>query len=178
MALLSLAVRVFTFPRFLTLSNLHAVDFAQCKTVINQTDTSFTISADAIVPGQYAIAAIDGSNATTWQPLTNTTSNITIDLGSPQRIRKLHFNWNANPAKSYAVSGGKSVDSMTALASGNVEISVPYNSFNAEAVSIKVGNLTDVVLNNTAMIQFLTISISGSFSADGRGATLAEVAVI
>lgn len=70
------------------------------------------------------------------------------------------------------------MDTMTALASGNVDISVPYNPSNAEAVMIRVGNVTDVGLNSTVMIRFLTISICGSYSADGRGATLAEVAVM
>jgi hypothetical protein len=103
---------------------------------------------------------------------------MTIDLGSPKPIKKLHLNWNANPAKSYAVSGGKSMDDMTALASGEVKISAPYNASNAEAVSIKVGNLTDIALNQTVTVQYLTISISGSYLGDGRGGTLAEVAVL
>jgi len=154
-------------------------NLAQCKTVINQSDTSFTIGTNVTtVPGQYALAAIDGSNATTWQPLANTTANMTIDLGSPKPIKRLHFNWNANPATSYAISGGNSVDNMTALASGNVDISAPHNASNAEAVSIKVGNLTDVTLNKTVVAQYLTISITGSYLSDGRGGTLAEVAVL
>ena len=180
MALWSPAVSIIhvvtTFP---TSPNLRIVDLAQCKTVVNQSDTSFTIGTNVTtVPGQYALAAIDGSNATTWQPLANTTANMTIDLGSPKTIKRLHFNWNANPATSYAVSGGNSVDNMTALASGNVDISAPYNASNAEAVSIKVGNLTDVTLNKTVVAQYLTISITGSYLSDGRGGTLAEVAVL
>jgi len=164
---------------FLTSSNLRALDLAQCKTAVNQTDTSFTIGTNTtVVPGQYAIAAFDGSNATAWQPLSNTTANMTIDLGSPQQIQRVHFNWNANPAISYAVSGGNSLGKMSALASGNVDISAPFDPSTAEAVSIKVGNLTDVTLNKTVTAQFLTISITGSFLGDGRGGTLAEVAVM
>lgn len=128
--------------------------------------------------GQYALAAIDGSNATTWQPLTNATSNMTIDLGSSQSIKAFHFNWNANPAQSYALYGGKSSGSMAALANGSVSISAPYDAANAEAVSIKLGNLTDVQLNKTITARYLTVSITGSYLADGKGATLAEFAVI
>ena len=158
---------------------LPCLDVAQCKTVVNQTDTSFTIGTNVTtVPGQYALAAIDGSNATAWQPLRNTTASMTIDLGSLEPVKKLHFNWNANPAISFAVSGGSSMDKMTALASGNVSISAPYNASNAEAVSIKVGNLTDIALNKTVTARYLTISITGSYLADGRGGTLAEVAVL
>jgi hypothetical protein len=131
-----------------------------------------------IVPGQYALAAIDGSNATTWQPIKNITANMTIDLGSPKHLSKLHFNWNTNPAKSYAVSGGNSVNKMAEIASGNVDISAPYNATNAVAVSVKVGNLTDVTLNKAVTARYLTISITGSYLGDGKGATLAEFAAL
>ena len=130
------------------------------------------------VPGQYALAAIDGSNATTWQPLANTTANMTIDLGSPKHVKQLHFNWNANPAKTFTVSGGNGLDNMTLLASGTVNISAPFDPSTAEAVSIKVGNLTNVVLDKTTTARYITISITGSFLGDGRGGTLAEVAVL
>jgi hypothetical protein len=159
--------------------NLRIIDLAQCKAIVNETDTSFTIGTNVtIVPGQYALAAIDGSNATTWQPLGNTTANLTIDLGSSKPITKVHFNWNSNPARSYAVSGGKTVDSMVTLASGDVSISAPYNASNAQTVSIKVGNLTDVTLKKAVTARYVTISITGSYLGDGRGATLAEVAVL
>lgn len=103
---------------------------------------------------------------------------MTIDLGSAHSIKKLHFNWGINPAQSYAVYGGKSTDSMTPLASGNVNISAPYNASNAEAVAIKLGNITEISLNQTATAQYLTVSITGSYLGDGRGGTLAELAVI
>jgi len=38
--------------------------------------------------------------------------------------------------------------------------------------------LTDVTLNKTVVAQYLTISITGSYLSDGRGGTLAEVAVL
>jgi hypothetical protein len=40
---------------------------AQCKSVISS-DMEFT-TPNLVVPGQYALAAIDGSNATAWQPV-------------------------------------------------------------------------------------------------------------
>jgi len=166
-------------PTRFTNGTLVPGNLAQCKTVVNDRSTSFTASSDVTtVPGQYALSAIDGSNATTWQPLANTTASMTIDLGSPKAIKKLHFNWNANPARSYVILGGNAIDRMTTVASGNVEISAPYNTPNAEAVSIKVGNLTDVSLNKTVTARYLTVAITGSYLGDGRGGTLAEVAVI
>lgn len=154
-------------------------NLAQCKTIANETDISFTIDTDdLIVPGQYALAAIDGSNSTTWQPFTESTANMTVDLGSAQPIAKFHFNWNTNPAKSYVVYGGNSADRMTTLVSGNVDISAPYDASNAVSVSIKVGNLTDVQLSQPVVAQYLTVSITGSYLGDGKGATLAEFAVL
>lgn len=79
---------------------------------------------------------------------------------------------------SYVLYGGNSTERMTTLAGGNVGISAPYNPSNAEAVSIKVGNLTDVQLSQSVMIQYLTVSMTGSHLGDGRGATLAEFAVL
>lgn len=154
-------------------------NLAQCKTIANEADTSFTSDTDKlIVPGQYALAAIDGSNATTWQPLTDATANMTVDLGSAQRVAKFHFNWNTNPAQSYVVYGGNSTDGMTTLVNGKVDISVPYNPSNAQAVVVRVGNLTDVQLDKPVTAKYLTVSITGSYADDGRGATLAEFAVI
>ena len=103
---------------------------------------------------------------------------MTIDLGSSQSVKAFHFNWNGNPAKSYALYGGTSPGSMTALANGNVKISAPYNAVTAEAVTIKLGNLTDVQLNKTITARYITVSITGSYLVDGKGATLAELAVI
>jgi len=154
-------------------------NLAQCKTIANETDTSFTTdTGKLIVPGQYALAAIDGSNATTWQPFTNATANMTVDLGSAQLVNKFHFNWNSNPAKSYIVYGGNSTNYMTTLVSSNVAISAPYNPSNAAVVSIRVGNTTDVLLNRPVTAQYFTVSITGSYLGDGRGATLAEFATL
>ncbi|KZP31745.1 carbohydrate-binding module family 32 protein [Athelia psychrophila] len=150
-------------------------------TIANQTDTSFTAGINAnssVVPGQYALAAIDGSNATTWQPATNATSYMTVDLGSAQAIKRLHFNWNNNPATEYAVYAGASVANLTQVAGGSVDISVPYDAAAVEAVAIRVGNLTDVSLNKTVEARYVRVAITGSFLADGRGGTLAEFAVI
>lgn len=180
MAHLSRAVSIDPHLDHITTSySFTTTDLAQCKTVSNAGDTSFTIGTNqTIVPGQYALAAIDGSNATTWQPLTNATANMTIDLGSSQSIKKIHFNWNANPAISFAVYGGNSSNSMITLVSGSVNITAPYNASNANTVGIKLGNVTDIALNHTVKAQYLTLSITGSFLGDGRGGTLAEVAVL
>jgi hypothetical protein len=54
-------------------------NLAQCKSVIS-TDTDFHAPDSSIVAGQYALAAIDGSNATAWQPVSNATSTYQMRL--------------------------------------------------------------------------------------------------
>lgn len=152
---------------------------AQCKAIVSESDTSFVVGTNVtIVPGQYALGAIDGSNATTWQPLSDSTSSFTVDLGSVQSIKRLHFNWGSNPALSYTVSAGKSASKLVPISSGNVNISAPYDASDANAVKIRVGNLTDVLLSQTVQAQYLSVAINGSYRGDGRGGTLAEFAVV
>jgi hypothetical protein len=131
-----------------------------------------------IVPGQYGLAAVDGANSTVWQPGTSNASSIMIDLGSERSFKKLHLNWGDNPASSYAVSAGNSTDNLTSIISGNPTISVPYDASTAAQVRLVVGNTTDVTLNETVSARYVSVSISGSSLGDGRGATLAEFAVI
>lgn len=92
---------------------------AQCLTVLAN-DTSFVHDPEkpVVVPGQYALAAIDGSNAvsacvassrpsadrattsyrsqTTWQPATNKSSSMIVDLGVVRNISAFHFNWQSS----------------------------------------------------------------------------------
>lgn len=73
---------------------------------------------------------------------------------------------------------GEDAGAMTSVAGGAVNVSAPYDAATAAAVSLKVGNLTDVVLQETVQARYVTVSITGSYLDDGRGATLAEVAVL
>ncbi|KII91942.1 carbohydrate-binding module family 32 protein [Plicaturopsis crispa FD-325 SS-3] len=152
-------------------------NLAQCKSVLS-TDTSFSNTNATIVPGQYALAAIDGSNATAWQPLQNSSATITVDLQASHTISKIHFNWGLNPATQFAVHVGNATDSMTQIANGTVSISSPYNATAAVAVSLKVGNTTDVQLPQSISARYVNVTIEGSYRADGTGATLAEFAVL
>ncbi|KAF7971069.1 hypothetical protein HWV62_22127 [Athelia sp. TMB] len=168
-------------PTRATSGTLVPGNLAQCKTIANSTDTSFTLSASAnasVVPGQYALAAIDGSNATTWQPASNATAYLTVDLGAPHAISRFHFNWNSNPATQFAVWAGASAGALKQVAGGAVNVSAPYDAGNAEAVAVKVGNTTDVRVEGTVKARYVKVGITGSFLGDGRGGTLAEFAVI
>jgi hypothetical protein len=103
-----------------------------------------------------------------------------VDLESKQTIKGLHFNWGNNPARSYQVFGGESLafESMVQIVAGDVKISAPYDPTTAEEVSVKTGNVTDVVLKEGVEARYVNVTIVGSFAEDGRGGTVAEFVVI
>lgn len=67
-------------------------NYAQCAQVISE-DVSFANRESLTVPGQFALAAIDGSNATTWQPATNASSTLAVDLIDAKNLSAFHINW-------------------------------------------------------------------------------------
>jgi hypothetical protein len=67
---------------------------------------------------------------------------------------------------------------MTTISTGNVSISAPYSAATANEVAVKVGNLTDVTLEECTSARFVNLTIAGSFFADGKGGTVAEFAIL
>ncbi|KAG8988480.1 alpha,alpha-trehalase ath1 [Tulasnella sp. JGI-2019a] len=149
-------------------------NLAQCKSILAP-EVSFTNTSPSVIPGQYALAAIDGSNATSWQPYTNSSQFMVVDLQTLQTVSALHFNWGGNPPISYSVTAGASTMSMAAIASGNVTLSAPTVP---DTITVNVGNVTDVKLASSVKARYVNVTITGSFAADGRGGTVAEFAVI
>ncbi|GAA5861901.1 hypothetical protein JCM8547_008590 [Rhodosporidiobolus lusitaniae] len=180
-----------TVPTRSTSGTLIPGNLAQCATVLSN-DTSFSIPAgeSTIVPGEFALAAVDGANATTWQPLTPEPATLTIDLGAEKTINSLHINWGTAPPLSYAVAVANASDSFTAsnasfpvttIASANISSS-DLQAITAEestTVAVRFGNTTDVALQQSAVARFVQLSIEGSWNSEGGyGATVAEFAVI
>ena len=73
---------------------------------------------------------------------------------------------------------GASAGDLKQVAGGAVNISAPYSAAGAEAVAVKVGNVTDVSVDGTLKARYVKVGITGSYLGDGRGGTLAEFAVI
>ncbi|GAA5888338.1 hypothetical protein JCM5296_003292 [Sporobolomyces johnsonii] len=175
-----------TVPTSSTNSTLIAGNLAQCKPVLSHNDTSFSASASSnssIVPGQFALAAVDGANATAWQPASTQPATMTVDLESPQTISALHLNFGSQPPTSYLVSAGASLANMTTIANGTVSISAPYNAQQANLVAIRVGNVTDVTLAMPVVARYVNLTIAGTMAqggggGDGYGGTVAEFAVL
>ncbi|GAA5981976.1 hypothetical protein JCM11641_006816 [Rhodosporidiobolus odoratus] len=175
-------------PTRSTSGTLVGNNLAQCATVLSN-DTSFNIPAGeiVIVPGEYGLAAVDGANATTWQPLTADPSSLVVDLGSEKRISAFHFNWGAAPPKSYAVSLSNSSDfsaasssTSSSIASGDItaDALTVLSSEEANLVAVHVGNLTDHALPEPVVARYVELTIEGSWNDEGYGGTVAEFAVI
>lgn len=167
-----------SIPTAATNGTLIPGNLAQCGAVIAN-DTSFTTPSSDIVAGQYALAAVDGSNSTLWQPLTNATARLTVDLLSPRALGGLHIDWGGIPATSFAIAVSNSTGQFTTAAQQNVTLSVPYVASAPEpAVAVRAGNTTTLTLPRPLTARYVQLAITGSFLADGKGATVAEFAVI
>lgn len=144
-------------------------------------DTNFTSLPweQTVVPGQFALAAIDGSNSTTWQPNSNASATLSVDLLEARNLSAFHINWGENPAMTFTIAAGEDMQNMTTLVEGqSVNISSPFDPATAAIVRVPVGNLTDVALNSTINARYVNFTIEGSQFMDGTGATVAEFAAI
>ncbi|KAI5474838.1 glycoside hydrolase family 65 protein [Pseudohyphozyma bogoriensis] len=166
-----------TVPTRSTTGTLIEGNLAQCATSLND-DTGFSIVDPQIVPGQYALSAIDGSNSTVWQPLTNASATMSVDLGAEKTIKGFHFNWGSVPPTSYSVAAGTDLANLTVVSSASVNISAPYNATFDNEVTTKIGNLTNVSLSTQLTARYVNLTIAGSFVDDGEGGTVAEFAVL
>ncbi|GAA5883213.1 hypothetical protein JCM16303_007308 [Sporobolomyces ruberrimus] len=167
-----------TIPTYATNGTLVEGNLAQCARVFSN-DTSFQNPNEYIVPGEYSLAAVDGANATFWQPISPAPSTLSVDLSESQNISGMHINWGTSPPLTYTVLAGDSLENMTTLiSSASIEISAPYDATTANAVSIKVGNLTDVSLNSTVQARYVNLTIEGSRDGETSGGTVAEFAVL
>ncbi|KAF9958583.1 alpha,alpha-trehalase ath1 [Mortierella alpina] len=148
---------------------------AQCPPAVSSTA--------AILPGQYAIAATDGSNATYWRPQTRAAASLYIDLGKVQTFQSLHLNFNHNPPKSYTIYAGttNSTAELKQIAKvDDVKITAPYNAEDANVVRVRLANTSDVTLPQSIKARFVQLVVEGvqTEDASGAGATVAEIAVI
>ncbi|GAA5927993.1 alpha,alpha-trehalase ATH1 [Sporobolomyces koalae] len=167
-----------TIPTSATNGTLVAGNLAQCVRVLSN-DTSFENRNEYIVPGEYALAAVDGANATFWRPNSPAPATLSIDLSESKNITALHFNWGAAPPLTYTVQAGSSLSNMTTVVSNaSIDISSPFDATTANAVSIKVGNLTDHILENSLQARYVNLTIQGSREGDGLGGTVAEFAIL
>jgi hypothetical protein len=153
-------------------------------------------SSDPYSPGQFPQAAIDGATATSWQPSTNGSASILVDLtGEPyQQVKQLYFNWGSRPPRSATVSFGNETSSCTGekqlsgkvirIPLKNITPNDPYSVEEATAAIVKpfIGNETLITVNGEAWSgNWVKLEIEGCWAnddEDSEGATVAEFVVV
>jgi hypothetical protein len=181
---------IVTVPNRLYFQNLTvAGNLIQCLPV--HSDSNY-------VAGQFSTAAIDGASATRWQPLTNESASLYVNMSTVpyQPIRGLSFNWATRPPTKVSVFFGNS----TAVRSGrwdpearekeyvvrlnNINISVPYAQVAADEGGVKpyVGNTTSVaVVTQEGKLwtgNYVRLVVEGCVQKDGQGASVAEFIIL
>ncbi|KFX99408.1 hypothetical protein V490_01804 [Pseudogymnoascus sp. VKM F-3557] len=154
-------------------------------------------STDAYAPGQFPQAAIDGAIATAWQPTSNGSSSILIDLsqgGSFEKVSKLYFNWGSRPPRRATVSfgnetasdchGQRQLNGKVVRVPVTVKPNDPFDAAEAAAAVVKpyVGNETLVSVPGEAWSgKWVKLEIEGCWAngdGDEKGATVAEFVVV
>ncbi|GAA5820821.1 hypothetical protein JCM3770_000353 [Rhodotorula araucariae] len=168
-----------TVPTRSTTGTLIEGNLAQCQSTLGD-DAQFHLVNSTSRPGEFALAAIDGSNSTVWQPYTPDPTSMVVDLGKEQPIKAFHLNWGNEPPQSYsiAVSNTSELAGASAVASGNVTLSAPYDLAQSLIVQVDLGNLTDVPLAAPVTARYVQLTIEGSYATKGYGGTVGEFAVI
>ncbi|UZJ52518.1 hypothetical protein CBS101457_001838 [Exobasidium rhododendri] len=141
-------------------------NLAQCKAI---TTTSEGIN------GNYAVAAIDGSNATYYQPPSDEPSAIIIDTYKKQTLHSVHVTFTQSPAKLVSIS--TSIDNQTYTAQVTdmiINITQPYNAQTIALVQLPVLNTTVIPLGDEdqkgVYARYLKLIVQGSVSTEGQGA--------
>ncbi|KAH8703343.1 putative maltose phosphorylase [Talaromyces proteolyticus] len=125
--------------------------------------------------GRYPLSAVDGSNATVWQPTSATKpASMTIDLGDKTDVSGFFINWGASPAATFTIYSDE-----IKLYGNKVKVSAPYNRRAAQEVKIRRGNTTEVILPTPVQTRRIRLMIEGTQGEDQHlGATVAEFIVI
>lgn len=147
-------------------------------------------SNEPYAPGQFPEGAVDGATATRWQPATNDTSSIIVDMSNipSQLVTSVSFDWGLRPPKTAVVYLGNSTDGETiygenviVIRADGISPSIPFNEVEAENASVDVvpviGNTTRINLalgSGAYSGRYARLVIEGCWEEDGKGATVGE----
>jgi hypothetical protein len=149
-------------------------------------------SPDPYAPGQFPIAAIDGATATRWQPASNDSASLTVNMSSipVTPISGLYFDWGQRPPINASVYIGNSTDTSGGIYGNEIVINLssispnlPYNAAAAAAsldtVVPVTGNTTSISISGGAWSgDYIRLVISGCWEEDGEGATVGEFVLV
>ncbi|KAJ4304952.1 alpha,alpha-trehalase ath1 [Kalmusia sp. IMI 367209] len=127
----------------------------QCKPVVFNRHQSN-------LPGQFPLAAIDGASSTKWQPENATRTNylsVDVNPSSFARIRRILFDWGAQPPVYYEVLVSNSSlppfdlselesegGDVRIVSRGKVEVSEPWDPSRVGVIEPVKGNQTNITL--------------------------------
>lgn len=133
--------------------------------------------------GDLPFAATDGYGGTVWQPdESNITASLVVQIASSQPAQPLgaiHLDFAMRPPRRAKVSVSNSSDFQPAvtLAEQAIGITAPWDP--ASPVVKYAGNITVLELSGTVWNgKFAKLEITGSWTDDGAGATVAEFALL
>ncbi|KAH8602180.1 glycoside hydrolase family 65 protein [Bisporella sp. PMI_857] len=128
-------------------------------------------SEDPYQAGQFPVAAIDGATSTRWQPYTNESASLLVNMAAVVYLGN-------------TTDGEVLYDTTTVIRVDNITISLPYD---AEYSASEEGSLVEPVQGNTTILsvqggawsgKYARLVIEGCFEEDGKGATVGEFVLL
>jgi len=148
-------------------------------------------STDAFAAGQFPVAAIDGATATRWQPASNNTASLLVNMTSvpASPVSGISFDWGTRPPKKATVFLGNMTSEGIIYGNEiviNIEGITPSLPFNATAAAASLQDVVPVVGNTTILDvaggawsgEYARLEIEGCWEEDGDGATVGEFVLI
>jgi len=147
-------------------------------------------------PANFPLAAVDGSNATVWQPRTTDPSSITLDLAGMfpppadsvtsydhHTISSAILTWGESPPVSWTleIANMSSGPWEHVWSQEDVKISIPYNATKYIVPVLENGNSTTQAFDRDYQGRYVRLTISGTQGEQNAlkfGATVAEMALI
>lgn len=148
----------------------------QCQPATSDSDT---------YPGQYALAAVDGSSTTRWQPSSLNATSMTVYLkGMPyQSLSGASFDWGARPPASVRITvynatsnpGLTTSENLTVIDMDDISISRPYDAATDAIIRPYVGNASFFSFSSSIYsADYVSLTIAGCLAGDGEPATVGE----
>lgn len=84
-----------------------------------------------------------------------------------------------DPPLSFFVTAGVTLSNTTLFVpQQKILVSSPYDPSTIQDLILRIGNTTDVIAAVPINARYVTLTIEGSFLGDGKGGTVAEMAVL
>lgn len=167
----------------------------------NRAECKRATSDSPFVPGQFPMAAVDGSNHTQWRPRSPRPAQLVVDLGRPTRFSTASLNWAKYPPLRFSLYASNSTSSpaggskrqdgkesgdgagtagwQPVLERHEVFVNAPWRPEDALKVRMQTGNTTVVELGRVVpAARYVMLRIEGDRSGEGVGGTVAQFALL